>query len=44
LQGIVSIHVVATPTSGFAEVLVGEADRLEHRPGAGPVGAVGEGG
>ena len=26
----------------LGEVLVGEADRLEHRPRAGPVGAVGE--
>ena len=42
LHGIVSIHVVATPTSGFAEVVVGEADRLQHRPRRGPVGAVGE--
>ena len=28
----------------LGEVLVGEPDRLEHRPRAGPVGAVGEGG
>ena len=44
LQGIVSIHCVATPMMGLREVLVGEADGLEHRPRAGAVGAVGEGG
>ena len=43
LHGIVSIQVVATPDDRLGEVLVGEADRLEHRSRAGPVGAVGEG-
>ena len=42
LQGIVSIHVVATPMIGWREVVVGEPDRLEHRPRPGPVRAVGE--
>ena len=42
LHGIVSIQVVATPISGLCEVVVGEPDRLQHRPRGGPVGAVGE--
>ena len=44
LQGIVSIHCVATPDDRLGEVLVGEADRLEHRARGGAVGAVGQGG
>ena len=44
LQGIVSIQVVADADDRLGEVLVGEADGLEHRPRAGPVGAVGQGG
>ena len=42
LQGIVSIQVVPTPMMRLGEVLVGEADGLEHRAGAGTVGAVGD--
>ena len=42
LHGIVSIQVVATPMIGLREVLVGEADALQHRPRAGAVGAVGD--
>ena len=42
LQGIVSIQVVADADDRLGEVLVGEADGLEHRPRAGPVGAVGD--
>ena len=33
----------ADPDDGLGEVLVGEADGLEHRPRAGPVGSVGDG-
>ena len=44
LHGIVSIQLVATPTSGRDEVLVGEAGALQHRARRGAVGSVGEGG
>ena len=43
LQGIVSIHVRGDADDRLGEVLVGEADRLEHRARGGAVGAVGEG-
>ena len=44
LHGIVSIHVVPTPTIGFARSSSVKPGALEHRARAGAVGAVGEGG
>ena len=41
LQGMVSIQVLATPMMGLREIVVGEADRLEHgarRSAVAPVG------
>ncbi len=42
LQGPISIQVLAMPTSGLAQVLVGEGARLEHGARGGAAGAVGE--
>ncbi len=42
LHGIVSIHVLATATSGFGERLVVVADALQVRAGGGALGSLGE--
>ncbi len=42
LQGMVSIHEVATPMIGWARSSSVKPDGLEHRPRARPIGAVRE--
>ena len=42
LHGIVSIHVVQTPTIGFARSSSVKPGRLQHRPRAGAIRAVGQ--